>query len=1027
MTGDYLQPLHCFRRLLVISASSSDLPSSVVPVAALLDHLPIALVVTDVAANIVYLNAHYRQMLRIPEEMAVVGQSARTTLTYLLATFANAAAVSSAITEAVEARRDLIGLVVELHDGRYMSRDAVRLPDGSWLVTYRDVTAETYARREIETLARIPAQNPNPVYRLTAAGEVEFANPAALVLRASLGDQELSTVRRLMSELVRNALMSGAEQQTTLVVGTRTYDAYLTPFPQEQYANLYLVEATARHAAEAETRRQRTFYESILNHLPADVFVLSPELRYQYLNPQAIRDADLRAWLIGHDDLEYFARRRRPRKVAEERQRLLRQALADGQQVSWEEIVPHPDGRSTQYLTRFAQPVYDDDGHPLMLIGYGLDITPIREAQLAAAHSEKQYRDLMQYSQALICTHDLSGQILSVNPAMAEMLHRPAQDLIGRSMGELLPVADREGLAGYLAQFADRPGATGKGVLRVQPWSQEAPRYVLYHNVRVEEQGQPPYVIGYAQDITERVQAEHATQQAREAAEAAARARENFLASMSHEIRTPLNGVLGMGALLEKTPLTAEQQQYVGLIRTAGRSLLALLNDVLDLSKISSGKLELVAEPFDLDALIGDIAQPLALRAAQKGIGFTVDSLPVAPLGVRSDAQRLTQILTNLLANAVKFTERGGVTLRAQLRSVLADTVRVTFLVIDSGIGITPEHQEKIFEEFTQAYTDTSRRFGGTGLGLAISERLVGQLGGRLVLSSEPGVGTTFGFTLTLLRAADVVRPPALLPDPVGIVGLRVLLAEDHPVNRLLARLMLVHHGATVAEATNGREAVALATAQVFDVVLMDIQMPEMSGLEATTQIRALPDPARAGVPILALTANAFRSDTERYLAAGMDGCLTKPFEEADLLAALAELVPGRLPPRPAPAAPADPVPLPEPEFPATALRLAQGSMAFVREMVAEFVQTTPPLLAQLGAATRAQAATVSGIAHQLAPNARVFDAPEAATVLKLLETTPVTDPQWDEVRLYAVQELTDLLAALRRWQVEQPADGPLT
>jgi PAS domain S-box-containing protein len=983
----------------------------------LLDRLPLAILVADATQTVSFVNAPYRLLFGFALNEELVGQPASAILARTAGSFRDPSVVVTVRQLAEAGHPELLGLRIVLHDGRTVERDVVVLGDGSWLVTYRDVTEGEQARAEAEGLARIPFHNPNPVLQLQVDGTVLFANQAASRLREGFADDELALGREARQAIAQEAMASGQPHRIELQLGTRFFDTYILPYPADGYVNVYLSEVTARRAAEAETRRQREFYENILTYLPADVVAIDPDLRYRYINPQALRNLDLHPSIVGQHELEYAAQWGLSSDVAEQRQQVMRQAIAEKRQIRWEEAVIQRETASLQYFARFAQPVFDDAGTPTMLISYGIDITPIREAEQVLARSEKQYRDLMQYSQALICTHDLNGRVLTVNPAIVELLGVPPDRLVGRNLADVMLPEDRPIVATYLADLAASPEAAFTGVMRVLPRHANRPRYLLYHNIRVEEAGYAPYVIGYAQDISERVRAERAMEKAKQAAEAAARARENFLASMSHEIRTPLNGVLGMAALLDKTPLTNEQQQYVSLIRTAGRSLLVLLNDVLDMSKISSGKLELAAVPFDLRAVLRDMAEPQALRAAEKGIKFRF--VPLKPLpdhaGVIGDAQRLSQVLTNLLSNAVKFTERGSVTLECRLQHLGPETLTVTFLVVDTGIGILPAQQEKIFDEFTQAYTDTAQRFGGTGLGLAISERLVGALGGRLVLTSAPGEGTTFGFTLTLPRTELAPAEAAPVADGApSISGLRVLLAEDHAVNRLLARLMLDYHGAIVTEVVNGAEAVELVQLETFDVVLMDIQMPVMNGLEATAAIRALPDPVKAQLPILALTANAFRSDTERYLAAGMNGCLTKPFEEEELLRLL-----GDMSVRPAQAAQptmATPEVLPASGFPATALRLGHGQMAFVIRIVQAFLATTPPLLAQLAAATPAQAATVTAIAHQLAPAARVLDATETADLLKELEALPAADPQWDDLRYYVVQELEELLGRLTAW-----------
>ncbi len=995
----------------------------------LLDLLPLAIIIADAEARVVYINAAYRRIFALADDVAVVGRPSADVFALILPAFVEPARLLAAAQNALLTRHGFVDLRLALVDGTVVQVDAAVLPDGGWLVTYRDVTAEERAKQELASIARIPAQNPNPIFRVGADGQALYRNPAAVALRASLAPEEIASAFGQVFALIGAALASGVPQQATLAGGGRVFDVHLVPFPAEQYVNLYLVETTARHAAEAETQRQRGFYEAILDHLPADVVVIDPDLRYRYLNPQAIRDPALRAWIIGRDDLEYFAYRGRPRAVAEQRQQVLRQALVSGQQVSWDEELAPRDGSGTRYLTRFVQPVFDEAGAPQVLIGYGLDITPIREAQLTQARSDKQYRDLMNYTQALICIHDLEGRLLSVNPAIARLLGVVPAKVVGRYLADLMPPRARADVAAYLAQFARQAEVTG--VMPVQPRHEAGTRYLLYHNIRIEEAGEAPYVIGYAQDITERIRAERATLKAKEAAEESARARENFLANMSHEIRTPLNGVLGMAGLLAKTTVDAYQRELLDVIQRSGQHLLGIINDVLDMAKLSSEKLELIHEPFNVCDALSTALDPLMREAQAKGI--TVhgrrlrESCPYP--WVLGDAQRLTQVMLNLVSNAVKFTPAGGsIWVNGDLVAETPETLTVAFSVRDTGIGVTPEQQAHIFQPFTQAYASISREFGGTGLGLSISRSLVEQMGGTLHLTSAPQQGSTFAFTLTLPRTHPQPTAPAVVPAVDPVAGLRVLVAEDNAVNRLLVRLLLTHHGAHITEATNGAEALALVQAQPFEVVLMDVQMPVMNGLDATAAIRALPDPARARVPILGLTANAFRSDTDRYLAAGMDGCLTKPFEEAELLRLLAELTAGRpagppadafgaAPPAPAPPAPHEPPP-PGAPFPATALWLGRGNPAFVVQLVDEFLANTPALLAQLDpAAPTAAAAAVADIAHQLLPSARTFDAPEAAAALAELETWPADDPQWPAVREYAAQEVATLLEELRQWR----------
>jgi signal transduction histidine kinase/DNA-binding NarL/FixJ family response regulator len=483
-------------------------------------------------------------------------------------------------------------------------------------------------------------------------------------------------------------------------------------------------------------------------------------------------------------------------------------------------------------------------------------------------------------------------------------------------------------------------------------------------------------VLCVSTDITDRLLAERQLTQAKQAAEAAVLARENFLANMSHEMRTPLNGVLGMTAHLAKTALDARQQEFVRTIRHSGQHLLGVINDVLDMAKITSGKLEFEEKAFNLCDSMGEALRPLIAQAQEKGILFAGTPLRTtcAYPWVLGDSLRLNQILINLVSNAIKFTAPGGrvVVIGEQLAET-DTTITVRFSVRDTGIGIAADKQELIFKGFTQAYADTARLFGGTGLGLSISRALVQQLGGALTLHSEPGQGSTFAFALTLPKApAPVAAPPLDAYDTGALRGRRVLVVEDNEINRTVARLLLEGWGLEVDEAEDGTAGVARVRHEApYDAVLMDIQMPGLNGLDATAAIRALPDPLRAHTPIIALTANAFSTDRDRYLAAGMDACLAKPFEEEAVYQTLVGLL--------LPAAPA---------YDLTKLRtLARGREAFVVKIIRSFLQNMPASLAELAQlAAASQWDAVAKTVHHIKPSLESLGIQEVAEAVQLLE-----------------------------------------
>lgn len=710
------------------------------------------------------------------------------------------------------------------------------------------------------------------------------------------------------------------------------------------------------------------------------------------------------------------------------------------------------DGRVTPIECR-TRLIRNQEGKPVGIQGIYRDITERKRMEAALRESEERYRWLIDNTLDIITVLNADGSVAYSSPAVERLLgYEPREGGVRHFLEHLHP-DEAPSLVAAFAQAIQQKDEIGSIQFRVRRSDGAWLVLEAVGKVLRTQSGEVKILVS-SRDITERKQIEKELARAKETAESANRAKSEFLANMSHEIRTPMNGVIGMTELLLDTELTPEQREYAGTVRSSAETLLGVLNDILDFSKIEAGKLDLEQVDFSLRESLGDVMKTLALRAHQKGLELLYDVKPDVPDGLRGDPTRFRQVIVNLVGNAVKFTERGEVSVEVRCEEAgeeSPDKCVVHVKVRDTGIGVPPDKQRLIFEAFSQADASTTRHYGGTGLGLAISRQLVALMEGKMWVESAVGQGSTFHFTVRLERSQTLVAPALVLPtqlqglrvlvvddnatnrcilydllsawqmQPVlassaqealvllheacarghafpliltdahmpemdgftlverikhepqlagaaimmltssdqkgekvrcrelgisvylikpvrpsellrairkalGQEGtataqqehaalpqkrqrpLHILLAEDNAVNQKLAVRLLEKQGHTVVVVGDGRKALAALTSDHFDVVLMDVQMPEMDGFEATALIRTQERTARTHLPIIAMTAHAMKGDRERCLAAGMDDYVSKPLKARDLFAALERVMTAAIHPLDAPLSLADPV-----------------------------------------------------------------------------------------------------------------------
>ncbi|MBC8166191.1 MAG: PAS domain S-box protein, partial [Bryobacteraceae bacterium] len=728
-------------------------------------------------------------------------------------------------------------------------------------------------------------------------GRLVYSNRAFTRLTGNDENDSKVTLPPEVALLLHRASDTGPDEHSSTLLAvpdgagrTRNWLTLQFPFTTgagDQLVGFTATDITDRVSAEAAFVEKEQQFRNVVQSASEIIYLIDANGKFTFCNNRALQ-------LTGYTEKELIGLPCLDLVRADYRKRLLKRHHPLSDSSTAYDYYEFPVITKLGEERWWAQNVLplDEGGKLSGFQGIARDVTELRTAEEERRNSESRYRALFEEAPIAIHELDANGTVRSVNRAECALLGYDEDEIIGKQAWDFVNPEDREvsrtsvlaklrgdkPLTFFLRDFLCSDGSH----LRVE----------IHENLIRDNSGKISGLRSCLLDVSERELAlkrleEYAAELrlAKEAAEVGARAKSEFLATMSHEIRTPMNGVIGMTGLLADTPLSEIQKEFVGIIRSSGEALLAVINDILDYSKIEAGRLEIECKSFDIRDMLEETIEIVAGSAGRKGLEMQLLLDPDLPPSLKGDSGRLRQILLNLLGNAVKFTEQGEVFCRAAVEKRTGNGVDVVFEVVDSGIGIRPEVLPTLFESFTQADSSTTRRYGGTGLGLAISKRLIQLMHGSIGVESSPGAGSKFWLRLHLPLGDPTPRVAA----PSELDGTTVLVVDDHPTNRKILEHQMTNAGARVVCLESGAQALEMIeSGATFKLAILDMQMPVMNGLTLAQEIRKTS--AGAGMRMVLLTSMGDSSDLRLPADSGVDACLVKPVRESALIACLGRL-----------------------------------------------------------------------------------------------------------------------------------------